>query len=62
MQLAWLLFGSSGCSVAPGSGRMEGLSISTVHLDSLGEVINYIFIGLFVFCAYLMASCYEIVL
>ena len=36
---AWLLFGSSGCSVAPGCGRIEGLSISAVHSDSLGAVV-----------------------
>ena len=44
MQLEWLLFGSSGCSVAPGYGRMEVLSISAVHLDSLRVVINFIYL------------------
>ena len=44
VQLEWLLFGSSGCSVAPGYGRMEVLSISAVHSDSLGEVINFIYL------------------
>ena len=39
-----MLFGSSGCSVAPGYGRIEMLSISTVHLDSLGVVINFIYL------------------
>ena len=32
--------GSSGCSVAPGSGRMEVHGIPAVHLDSLGAVIT----------------------
>ena len=44
MQLEWLLFGSSGCSVAPGYGRMEVLNISAVLSDSLGVVINFIYL------------------
>ena len=44
MLLAWLLFGSSGCSVAPSSGGMEVLSISLVHSDSLWAVINLIYL------------------
>ena len=44
VQLAWLLIGSSGCSVASGSCRMEVLSISAVHSDSLGVVINFIYL------------------
>ena len=68
-RLVWLLFGNNGCSVAPGSGRMEVLSISVAHSNSLGAVIN--FINLLVCCCFfhadlslaiLMASCYEIVL
>ena len=69
VQWAWLLFGSSGCSVAPGSGRMEVLSISAVHSDSLGAVIKFIYllVCFCFFCGYLslailMAPCYEIVL
>ena len=32
--------GSSGCSMAPGSGRMEVHGIPVVHLNSLGAVIT----------------------
>ena len=56
--------------MAPGYGRMEVLSISAVHSDSLVVVIKFIYLlvcFVVVFRAYLslailMASCYELVL
>ena len=53
------------CSMVPGSGRIEALSISALHSGQLSILFIYWFVLYFhayLSLAVLMASCYEIVL
>ena len=44
--------------MAPGSGRTEVLSISAVHLDSLGAVVNFIYLLVVVVFSCLFIPCH----